>query len=180
VQETYLRAWLAWSSGRRPRRVEAWLATICLNAGRDRARRAATRLETPTAMAATWDVPDGVDVAQEAIDRVHRGLVERALWALPSSVPAATVVEGWARVGQPAPRVELPDLEAPSRQVRLADLRGHPAVVNFWAFLCGACAVGPTATTPTSATTPRTRPRYQGRPSASRCSARPSRMRIER
>ncbi|HZD69707.1 MAG TPA: sigma factor, partial [Actinomycetes bacterium] len=74
VQETYLRAWLAWSSGRRPRRVEAWLATICLNAGRDRARRAATRLETPTAMAATWDVPDGVDVAQEAIDRVHRGL----------------------------------------------------------------------------------------------------------
>jgi RNA polymerase sigma-70 factor (ECF subfamily) len=39
VQETYLRAWAAWSSGRRPRQVEPWLATICLNAGRDRARR---------------------------------------------------------------------------------------------------------------------------------------------
>ncbi|HZD68924.1 MAG TPA: redoxin domain-containing protein, partial [Actinomycetes bacterium] len=125
-----------------------------LNAGRDRARRAATRLETPTAMAATWDVPDGVDVAQEAIDRVHRGLVERALWALPSSVPAATVVEGWARVGQPAPRVELPDLEAPSRQVRLADLRGHPAVVNFWAFLCGACAAAAWACPPRCCCTP--------------------------
>src|SRR5919198_2118735 len=49
VQETYLRAWAAWSRGQRPRRVESWLATICLNAGRDRARRAATRLETPAA-----------------------------------------------------------------------------------------------------------------------------------
>jgi RNA polymerase sigma-70 factor, ECF subfamily len=82
VQETYLRAWAAWSSGRRPRRVEPWLATICLNAGRDRARRASTRLETPTAAIA--DLPDAVDVAEEAIRRVHRGLVERALWALPT------------------------------------------------------------------------------------------------
>jgi len=84
VQETYLRAWAAWSSGRRPRRVEPWLATICLNAGRDRARRASTRLETPIAMAATLDLPDSIDVAEEAIDRIHRGLVERALWALPA------------------------------------------------------------------------------------------------
>jgi RNA polymerase sigma-70 factor (ECF subfamily) len=83
VQETYLRAWVAWSGGRRPRRVEPWLATICLNAGRDRARRAVTRLERPTAMPATGDPPDGVDVAEEAIRRVERALVERALWALP-------------------------------------------------------------------------------------------------
>ena len=48
--------------------------------------------------------------------------------ALESSAPAATVVEGSARAGQPAPRVELPDLEAGSVQVRLADLRGRPAV----------------------------------------------------
>jgi RNA polymerase sigma-70 factor, ECF subfamily len=81
VQETYLRAWAAWSSGRRPRRVEPWLATICLNAGRDRARRATTRLETPAAAIA--DLPDAVDVAEEAIARVHRALVDRALWALP-------------------------------------------------------------------------------------------------
>jgi RNA polymerase sigma-70 factor, ECF subfamily len=82
VQETYLRAWTAWSGGQRPRRVEPWLATICLNAGRDRARRAATRLETPAA--AVVDPPDEVDVAEEAIRRVHRALVDRALWALPA------------------------------------------------------------------------------------------------
>ena len=48
--------------------------------------------------------------------------------AVGPSAPAATVVEGSARAGQPAPRVELPDLEAGSVQVRLADLRGRPAV----------------------------------------------------
>ena len=84
VQETYLRAWAAWSGGQRPRRVEPWLATICLNAGRDRARRAATRPETPTAVAAAGELPDAVDVAEEAIGRVQRALVERALWALPA------------------------------------------------------------------------------------------------
>jgi len=82
VQETYLRAWAAWCAGRRPRRVEPWLATICLNAGRDRLRRAATRLETPTGVVV--DQPDAVDVAEEAIGHVQRGLVERALWALPA------------------------------------------------------------------------------------------------
>jgi RNA polymerase sigma-70 factor, ECF subfamily len=84
VQETYLRAWAAWSSGRRPRQVEPWLATICLNAGRDRARRAHARPETPAAIAAVGDLPDAVDVAEQAIGRVQRGLVERALWALPA------------------------------------------------------------------------------------------------
>jgi RNA polymerase sigma-70 factor (ECF subfamily) len=92
VQETYLRAWAAWRSGRRPRRVEPWLATICLNAGRDRARRAATRLETPTAMPATGDLPDAVDVEEAAIGRVDRALVERALWALPTEQRVAVAL----------------------------------------------------------------------------------------
>src|ERR671912_2997508 len=39
VQDTYLRAWQAWTNGNRPQQVEAWLATICLNLGRDRLRR---------------------------------------------------------------------------------------------------------------------------------------------
>ena len=81
VQETYLRAWQAWTAGRPPRRVEPWLATICLNLGRDRARRAATRLEVTIDTLA--DHPDGTDVAAEAIQRVQRAQVERALWALP-------------------------------------------------------------------------------------------------
>jgi RNA polymerase sigma-70 factor, ECF subfamily len=81
VQETYLRAWQAWTAGRPPRRVEPWLATICLNLGRDRARRAATRLEVTANTLA--DHPDRTDVAAEAIDRVHLAQVHRALWALP-------------------------------------------------------------------------------------------------
>jgi RNA polymerase sigma-70 factor (ECF subfamily) len=90
VQETYLRAWQAWAAGRRPRRVEPWLATICLNLGRDRARRPATRLEvTADTMA---DHPDGTDVAAEAIHRVQHTQVERALWALPASQRVAVTL----------------------------------------------------------------------------------------
>jgi RNA polymerase sigma-70 factor (ECF subfamily) len=44
VQETYLAAYRAWSEGRRPRRVEPWIATICLNVGRARYR---TRTRRP-------------------------------------------------------------------------------------------------------------------------------------
>jgi RNA polymerase sigma-70 factor, ECF subfamily len=81
VQETYLRAWQAWAAGTRPRRAEAWLATICLNLGRDRLRRASKRLEVvgdpPREPAAE------VDVAAAAIGRVERARVERALWTLP-------------------------------------------------------------------------------------------------
>jgi RNA polymerase sigma-70 factor, ECF subfamily len=80
VQDTYLRAWQAWTNGNRPRRAEAWLATICLNLGRDRRRRASGRLEVvgepPQEPAAE------VDVEADAIGRVERARVERAMWAL--------------------------------------------------------------------------------------------------
>jgi RNA polymerase sigma-70 factor (ECF subfamily) len=75
AQETYLRAWQAWTAGRPPRRVEPWLATICLNLGRDRARRAATRLEVPAEALA--NLADPTDVAAEAIDRVRRDQIQR-------------------------------------------------------------------------------------------------------
>ena len=83
VQETYLRAWQAWTAGRPPRRVEPWLATICLNLGRDRARRAATRLEVPSEQLP--DLAGSTDVEAEALDRVRLAQVERALWALPQA-----------------------------------------------------------------------------------------------
>lgn len=43
VQETYLAAYRAWTQGGRPRRVEPWIATICLNVGRSRYRTRARR-----------------------------------------------------------------------------------------------------------------------------------------
>src|SRR5918994_5530915 len=48
VQETYVKAFEAWSSGRKPRKVEPWIATICLNIGRGYWRKASTRYETPS------------------------------------------------------------------------------------------------------------------------------------
>ena len=43
VQDTYLAAFAAWVKGRKPDRVEPWLATICLNLARSRYRRDARR-----------------------------------------------------------------------------------------------------------------------------------------
>jgi RNA polymerase sigma factor (sigma-70 family) len=62
VQETYARAFDAWQKGRRPRNVEAWIATICLNAGRSWVRRASRRREVPTEMDPS--LPDPADVEE--------------------------------------------------------------------------------------------------------------------
>src|SRR5919112_640912 len=57
VQDTYLRAWQAWTAGNRPRRAEV----------------AVELAQEPAA---------DVDVEAAAIGRVERGQIERALWAL--------------------------------------------------------------------------------------------------
>jgi RNA polymerase sigma-70 factor, ECF subfamily len=82
VQETYLRAWQAWTSGRLPRRVEPWLATICLNVGRDWVRRGRSRREEPMPEE-SWEGAAAADVELEAIERLRRAQLDRALWALP-------------------------------------------------------------------------------------------------
>jgi RNA polymerase sigma-70 factor (ECF subfamily) len=81
VQETYVRAFDAWCSRRKPRRVEPWMATICLNAARSYWRRASTHREVTTEEVDLGTTEPG-DVENGAIARVRSGLVHEALWQL--------------------------------------------------------------------------------------------------
>jgi RNA polymerase sigma-70 factor (ECF subfamily) len=82
VQETYLRAFEAWTKGRRPRKVEPWIATICLNAGRSYWRKASVRNEL-TVEELPEDGGEALDVEELAIERLQRRAVREALWKLP-------------------------------------------------------------------------------------------------
>jgi RNA polymerase sigma-70 factor (ECF subfamily) len=81
VQETYLRAFEAWMRRRRPRKVEAWMATICLNAGRSRLRRAWNR-EIPTDVEPLRPDPDSVE--DEVMREIRRSVVHEAMSRLPA------------------------------------------------------------------------------------------------
>ncbi|MDQ3915049.1 MAG: sigma-70 family RNA polymerase sigma factor [Actinomycetota bacterium] len=82
VQETYTRAFGAWAAGRPPKKVEPWIATICLNTGRSWLRRASNReipSEPDPALSAT------TDVSAEAMERLQAEQVHEALWQLPEA-----------------------------------------------------------------------------------------------
>jgi len=42
-------------------------------------------------------------------------------------------------IGKPLPSFELPDLNAPERMIRAADLGGRPVLLNVWASWCVEC-----------------------------------------
>lgn len=81
VQETYAKAFEAWARGRKPKKVEPWLATICLNAGRSVWRKASTRREL--LIEPDEQSPDDTDVEEEALLRIRKKSVQEALWHLP-------------------------------------------------------------------------------------------------
>ncbi len=83
VQDTYLRAFAAWHR-RRPDDVGAWLATICLNVGRDERRRHARR-SAAICDGPVPDLPDRADTAEAALERLGTARIRAALWALPDS-----------------------------------------------------------------------------------------------
>ncbi|HYV01427.1 MAG TPA: sigma-70 family RNA polymerase sigma factor [Actinomycetota bacterium] len=82
LQETYLAAFRAWMDHRRPRKVEPWLATICLNLGRSGFRHRARR---PLEVGLIEDAP--IDPAasseQAALSAMDREAMHGAMWSLP-------------------------------------------------------------------------------------------------
>ena len=82
VQETYLSAFRAWSERRRPRKVEPWMATICLNLGRSTWRRRA-RGAVEVSFDDLGELPAASDTESDALAAIDRERLHDAMWRLP-------------------------------------------------------------------------------------------------
>jgi RNA polymerase sigma-70 factor (ECF subfamily) len=83
VQETYLAAYRAWRDHRRPRRVEPWIATICLNLGRSRYRAAARRPVEVSIEDRDFHAPEVEDPEAAAEAAMDRRALQEAMEGLP-------------------------------------------------------------------------------------------------
>jgi RNA polymerase sigma-70 factor (ECF subfamily) len=83
VQETCARALPAWRR-RPPDRVRPWLAAVCLNTARQEHRRRLVRPPETLDGAPGLGLASPLDTAEEALARVARDPVRRALWQLPA------------------------------------------------------------------------------------------------
>jgi RNA polymerase sigma-70 factor (ECF subfamily) len=83
VQETFLHAFRAWVDRRRPKKVEPWIATICLNLARSGYRSRARRpAEVPLE---DWMIEGrpSADTASLAVAEIEREDLYRAMRELP-------------------------------------------------------------------------------------------------
>jgi RNA polymerase sigma-70 factor, ECF subfamily len=84
VQDTYLAAYRAWRNDRRPRRVEPWIATICLNLARSRARTRARRPIEVSIGDHDFRAPTALDPERAAEAALDRGALYEAMERLTS------------------------------------------------------------------------------------------------
>ena len=83
VQETYLAAFRAWRDRRRPRRVEPWIATICLNLGRSRYRAEMRRPIEVTIEDRDFRAPEVGEPERAAEAILDAEALERAMRLIP-------------------------------------------------------------------------------------------------
>jgi RNA polymerase sigma-70 factor (ECF subfamily) len=92
VQETYLRAYDAWTKRPRPDNVEPWMATICLNLARSEMRKRGRRPSEVLDPQSGADRAGASDVPAEVMQRLSAAAVHEALWKLPDEQRVAVTL----------------------------------------------------------------------------------------
>ncbi|HEY3214045.1 MAG TPA: sigma-70 family RNA polymerase sigma factor [Actinomycetota bacterium] len=103
VQETYLAAYRAWTQGQRPRRVEPWIATICLNVGRARYRTRARRPIEVSIEDRDFRAPATSDPERAAEAAIDREALHEAMARLPEEQRVAITLVDLAGSAPPRP-----------------------------------------------------------------------------
>ncbi len=92
VQDTFLQAFRAWVDHRRPRRIEPWLATICLNLARSRYRTRARRAADVPLEEWMAEAGSSEDPQSHAVGQDERAELYRAMQQLPEEQRIAIVL----------------------------------------------------------------------------------------